>query len=464
MSTPYLETPDRDNLRTLSKIIFVVFMIVAIALLFWGIVLSQTILARNDNPRLLEQELRIHRGAILDKNNEVIAVNVGGSGRQQRTYPIPNMGPAVGFYSVLHGTSGAEAGFDVFLRDDPINWWDSTLQNSLHLIQEGNSVQLSLDAKIQSETATALNQQRGAALLLELDQNDPDRVWIRALVSNPSYNPNFLDEEFDVLGNNDDAPLLNRVTQGQYQPGLLLQPLILATAVDQGLINLDDLVMGADQPVQINGVSLQCKSPPPEPASWSDILHHQCPNPMLRLADDLGVRGLETLYASFVLDRDPLLEIDSATTQDEPISDPMLAGIGQDNLSITPLQIGLAMSALVNHGKIPQPQIGVGIQDDEGTWQPWTLESNDQQAISDEVASAILQVLQQENSVYEHNPQVLSGPDETINAWYIGILDEAEIDYVVVVVLEGSKLEGQADIVGRHILSAVRSQEQSDDK
>ena len=47
-----------------------------------------------------------------------------------------------------------------------------------------------------------------------MPRDGSDRAWVRVLTSYPSYDPNLLDEQFDELGANERAPLLNRVTQG----------------------------------------------------------------------------------------------------------------------------------------------------------------------------------------------------------------------------------------------------------
>ena len=459
MSPPYLESPDQDNLLNLSKIIILLFLLVGGSLFFWGLVRSNSILSRADNPRLLEKELRIHRGEIVDRNNNSLARSEGTQDRQQRIYPVETIGPLVGYYSVQHGTAGAENGFDEILRSDPPTEWEAFWQNSFNIPQEGRNVKLALDLDLQMSALTAIEQKPGAVLLLELDGNDHNKVLIRALVSNPSYNPNLLDEQFDALGVNENAPLLNRVTQGQYQPGLLLQPFILASAVDQGLIHLDDGILEPDRVVKVNDEKLQCQSPSPDTANWANVLQERCPAPMMDLADRLGTGGLDTIFEAFGLYRDPLLEIDTTTTPDDLTKDPLLAGIGQDNLSITPLQIGLAMSALANHGTLPQPQIGLATQDRERNWQSWTLRQEINQPVSPEAAATILQILSQENGIIEHNPLVLSGPNETINAWYTGILNSPDAIYIAVVVLEGDKDGEEANTVGRTLFTAVRTLE-----
>ncbi len=452
MNNRLSDTPDRDKIRTLSKILLTAFMLVAAALLFWSVVRASSILARNDNPRLVEAELRIQRGTIVDRNETILAQNIGPPEIQQRYYPFPEIGPAVGYYSLTHGTAGAEDGFDSVLRGESEIPSTSLWSQALHLPQVGLDVQLALDADLQ-ETSTALLEGRdGALLLLEVPRDGSDRAWIRVLASYPGYNPNILDEQFDELGVNERAPLLNRVTQGQYQPGLLVQPLILAFALEQRVIQLNDSVVDPNRPVAVNGMVTHCASQPPDPATWADVLFHRCPAPMQDLADQLGIGGLDATFASFGLDRDPILEIETATTADKPLVDPLLAGIGQDNLTITPLKIALAMSALTGSGTIPQPQVAMATMEKDGGWQEWILAADITQAVSRDAARAIRQALPRQEGMREFSPLVISGPAGSTNAWYVGISAADTADYVVVVVLEGSNEESTAQEIGRGVL------------
>jgi peptidoglycan glycosyltransferase len=68
---------------------------------------------------------------------------------------------------------------------------------------------------------------------------DVDSGDILALVSQPTYDPNMLDADWEQLESDPDAPLLNRATQGLYQPGGVLQPVVLAAALEAGAAELD---------------------------------------------------------------------------------------------------------------------------------------------------------------------------------------------------------------------------------
>ena len=449
-------TPERDSILNLGKVLLVAYLLVGVSLLFWGALRADTLLARDDNPRVLEAEQRIQRGSIVDSNEIPLAFNEGPPDDQQRRYPLPAGGHLVGYYSILHGTNSTEAGFDFDLRGESGQFWSDWVRRTLHLPQIGRDVKLALDYAIQETAVEALGDNNGGALLLELPRDGQDRAQISALASQPRYDANQLDDTFEELSTAVDAPLLHRVTQGQYQPGLLVQPIILASSVDQGIIRLSDIVENPDLPVHVNGSELRCAGQPPDPATWADVLTHRCPAPMLELADRIGLAGLDVAFAGFGLARDPVLEIDTETTPDQPLEDPLLAGIGQENLSVTPLQIGLAMSALATNGSLPQAQIGAAVRDEAGEWEPWILDEPITQATGPAAAREVRRVLPEHNGVVEFSPVVLSGPDGSTNAWYGGMLAGDDADYVAVVVLENNASEAEALAAGRALLVQVQ--------
>jgi peptidoglycan glycosyltransferase len=436
------------QLQQLSRAILIGFAAIALALVFWSVARGD-ILAREDNPRLVEAELRIQRGQIVDRNGIVLAENGGPLARQQRLYPRPEAVAATGYYSFRHGTAGIEESYDALLRGDSDDFWAELARRTLHQPQVGQSVQLTLDVDLQATAVAHLHNQTGALLLLDLRQ--PGTADILALASTPTYDPNQLDENFDELTNDESAPLLNRVTQGQYQPGLILQPFILAAALDQGLINLGDTVANANRNIPINGVAIRCVTPPPQPVTWADVLRHRCPGPMQDLADRLGIAGLDQIFADFGLATEPQFELDTAAPEREPTIDPLLAGIGQENLTVTPLQVGLAWAALLDTGRLPTPRLVTAVQDREGNWQdvePASVATGQPVSQSGDV---IRRTLPKQQAITEYSRLVLSGPEGSTNGWYLG----ARGDYVIVVVIEESEQLTAVETIGRAILEAA---------
>ena len=447
--------PDRHHilLQRINLALLMGFLAVALTLIFWSILRTPVTLSREDNPRLVEAELRIQRGQITDRNNLILAQTVGPSDRLDRIYPLPAAGPAVGYYSFRHGTAGVEAGLDGILRGDNDSFWSRFFRQSLHQPQVGQSVQLTLDANWQETAETLLPAQPSALLLLQLDGALADIV---ALVSHPGYDPNQLDETFESLMVDENAPLLNRVTQGQYQPGLLLQPFLIAAALEQNRLNLSTTLATINEPVSINGGFTQCHTQPPTPATWLHVLQHRCPAPMQTLADQWGESGLDQIFADFAFTRVPSLPLPLDPPTVEPITNPLLAGIGQEELTLSPLQVGLAWAALGGDGHIPTPRLVLTLQDTSGITYPYSVTiSAEQTAVSSQTTALIRQSLPQHNNILEYSLLVLSGPANNTHAWYLALTPADSPRYALILVLENSTDISLAEKIGRGLLTAV---------
>ncbi|MBK8901257.1 MAG: hypothetical protein IPM53_08745 [Anaerolineaceae bacterium] len=438
----------QTHLHKMQRAILVSFLAVAVSLAFWGVVRSDAILARDDNPRLVEAELRIQRGRILDRNGTVLAHTVGQPEALVRTYPFETIGPAVGYYSFRHGTAGIEAGYDAVLRGDEASVTAVFNQQLLHAPQIGRDVQLTLDAELQATAEALFGNAQGALVLLEVTTGD-----VLAMVSHPGYNPNRLDENFDELVEDETAPLLNRAVQGQYQPGMVLQPFILAAALDADRIQLNGTVLNANRPVPVNGEVKRCQTIPPDDATWADVLRHRCPGPMQDLADRLGLAVLDAIFMRFGLTSPPELPLNTEVPEQEPLADPLQAGIGQDNLTVSPLQVALALAALGNDGRLPTPRLVTAVQDESGTMQaqPTTPSAGD--AITSRAARDIRQLLDA-NGTLSFTVSALSGP-ESRNGWYLALTPANQPQVAIVVVVENSEDLAVVQAIGVGLETAV---------
>lgn len=97
--------------------------------------------------------------------------------------------------------------------------------------QSGNTLVLTLDAKLQEIAEQAFGSFRGA--LVAIDPNNGD---VLAFVSKPGYDPNlFVDgidsENWEALNNSPDVPLNNRPLRGQYPLGSTIKPFMALTGL-----------------------------------------------------------------------------------------------------------------------------------------------------------------------------------------------------------------------------------------
>src|SRR6187402_233785 len=98
----------------------------------------------------------------------------------------------------------------------------------------GNTVKLSLDIKLQKLVEDLYGDRRGAMVAI-----DPKTGEILAFVSKPTFDPNlFVDgidqENWSLLNESLDKPLLNRALRGTYPPGSTCKPFMALAALTLG--------------------------------------------------------------------------------------------------------------------------------------------------------------------------------------------------------------------------------------
>ncbi|WP_460894956.1 penicillin-binding protein 2, partial [Ramlibacter monticola] len=98
----------------------------------------------------------------------------------------------------------------------------------------GNTVKLSLDIKLQKLVEDLYGDRRGAMVAI-----DPKTGEILAFVSKPTFDPNlFVDgidqENWQILNESIDKPLLNRALRGTYPPGSTFKPFMALAALETG--------------------------------------------------------------------------------------------------------------------------------------------------------------------------------------------------------------------------------------
>lgn len=271
---------------------------------WWSLIRGEDLLTRTDNARRSIADRYVHRGEILDNNNQPINITVGESGSFIREYLYPDLAPITGYTHPVFGQAGLEASVDNYLRGIQGNPASLILWNQLiyGTPPPGLDVRLSIDLDLQATADNLLSIHRGAIILMNADTGE-----ILVMASHPTYDPNKLDEEGDSLSQDENSPLLNRATQGIYPLGDALLPLVRANFSDQRITNNE----------------------------------------------------LFAFYEKIGLFRSPLITLPVATnTPTDKIED----------LRASPLQVVLAAAALSNQGVMPAPRIATAVNTFEQGW------------------------------------------------------------------------------------------------
>src|SRR5207247_9995569 len=114
--------------------------------------------------------------------------------------------------------------------------------------QQGDSIVSSLDPAAQRTALEQLAGRAGAVVAIE-----PQSGKVRALVSEPPYDPNQVPDRFAQLNQDSSAPLLDRATQSGYAPGSTMKVVTTTAALDTGKLTPDSVINGRS-PIDIQGI------------------------------------------------------------------------------------------------------------------------------------------------------------------------------------------------------------------
>jgi penicillin-binding protein A len=449
-------TFSREMNRLMVALLLAFFFVLASAS-YWAIVGADSILLREDNPRLVEDEAAIRRGAIYDRNMTLLAESLVEDGTVQRQYLHPESYSAIGYFSLRYGVGGAEAAYDAILRGDTLNTGFASYFNEalLHRPQVGANIRLSFDLAVQSGIVEAMGTHRGAAVALSVPNGE-----VLALVSLPGYDPNSLDTEWENLIVAEGKPFFNRVLQGQYQAGGMLQtPLMTAGILTQQ--PFDIVTNAANVPLRVDEVLLTCAvNPPKDDLSYAEAYAYGCPRPFALLAEQINPGTLENIIADFRLESPPSLEgfvVENPEIEATPELTPEASDssfiadvLGQGQLTINPLGMASVAGAIINTGNAPQPYALLAIQDSQGEWlaaspnphslplmtENAALRMRDLMIANLEIGTASSAARPGE-TIGGHAALAISG--ETSQAWFIGfIMIDGNFGAAVAIVLEDS--------------------------
>jgi penicillin-binding protein 2 len=109
----------------------------------------------------------------------------------------------------------------------------------------GSTIKLSIDIKLQKLIEEMYGERRGALVAI-----DPRNGEVLAFVSMPTFDPNLFVEGIDVdnwkiLNESIDKPLLNRALRGTYPPGSTYKPFMALAALETGKRNANTIVNDA---------------------------------------------------------------------------------------------------------------------------------------------------------------------------------------------------------------------------
>jgi peptidoglycan glycosyltransferase len=295
--------------------------------------------------------------------------------KYKRTYTNGKLYAAVtGYASQSYAPTQLEG-----IYQDLLNGTDSRLKTVMNTITdqraEPGNVITTIDPDVQKAAYQALGGKKGGAVAI-----DPKTGKILAVVSTPSYNPSSLTDAntagaaWKSLNADSDKPLTNRALRQPLPPGSTFKLVVAAAALEDGLYkNVDDKTVspipytlpGTTTPLKNESTSAPCENAPIRTA-----LQYSCNNVFGKMAVDLGQDKVRAMAEKFGFNDDkldvPVRAYASVYPKTMDKAQTGLSGIGQFDVTATPLQMAMVSAAIANGGKLVSPHMVSQITDSGG--------------------------------------------------------------------------------------------------
>jgi penicillin-binding protein 2 len=287
---------------------------------------------------------------------------------------IGKLGVEQSFESQLHGSTGVE-------HIETSAGGRAVRKLASSPATPGNVVILSIDIKLQKLIEDMFGERRGALVAIE-----PQTGHVLAFVSKPTFDSNLFVEGIDhenwqILNESPDKPLLNRALRGTYPPGSTYKPFMALAALTTGARAPSTIIH--DPGFYMFG-GHRFGSPENEKGGAMDMNRAIVESSNVyfySLANELGVDTMHDFMAPLGFGQLTGIDIHGevrgvlpsqawkrkyykrADQQKWYAGETISLGIGQGYNSFTMLQLAQAMSTLANSGVKRKPQLVIATQD-----------------------------------------------------------------------------------------------------
>ena len=313
-----------------------------------------------NSARLNSFEERVVRGKILSDDGSILAETIiSENGTEMRNYPQGDLFSHVVGYSSM-GKTGIESLANYYLLSSNINPFTKAMDQLADKKSDGDTVVTTLDKTMQSIAYEALGDRKGAVIAME-----PGTGKVLAMVSKPTFDPNQIEEQWENLVNGDqtEARLLNRATQGLYPPGSTFKIITALQYMREHPGMYNDYRFGCDGIYEFQRFTIQCyhKTAHGE-QDFEAAFANSCNGAFSSLGQELDLTGLKHLSEQLLFNCEQPLSIPynkSMYVMEEGAKEWEIAQtvIGQGSTLMTPMHNLMLTSAIANGGMLMQPYL-----------------------------------------------------------------------------------------------------------
>ncbi|NBH73093.1 penicillin-binding protein 2 [Clostridiaceae bacterium] len=455
------ERPDPDANKSLLAVTYLMVGLFVGMILYFGYFLQyrgETVINNSYNSRLDRFADRIVRGELLSKDGRVLAMTEEKDGEEKRVYPYGSLfAHGIGYWD--HGKTGLEALANFYLLTSHMNLAERTVNELCGVKNIGDNVITTLDVDLQQAASDALGERRGAVIVME-----PDTGKVLAMVSKPGFDPNTLGDDWDALiaGENTQAQLLNRASQGLYPPGSTFKVIMALEYIRENPDTWQDFTFDCDGVYEQGEYTISCYH--------GNVHGHQnleqafansCNGAFAALGLETDAGKVHELAEQLLFNKElpfPLAYSKGSFTMNEGADtwEVLQTSIGQGNTQMTPIHNAMVTAAVANGGVLMKPYLVERVENAAGEeihrFLPEAYGSLMEAGEADILAGLMRRVVTEgtgsavRTDAYEVAGKTGSAEFEAgkeTHAWFTGFAPAEDPQIVVAVVVEESGSGGQ---------------------
>lgn len=295
----------------------------------------------------------------------------------KRFYPKGKLAAHVlGFAGIDNqGLNGVELSYDQELRGQPGRVMiekDATGQQIPNGVekysdpQDGNNVYLTIDhviqyiAKRELEKALQVNEAKSGTIIVMNPQNGD----VLALANQPTYNPNNFAKYEPRLWR-------NSAISDTYEPGSTFKIVTAAAGLAEGVVNPKDTFFDPGY-IKVSGEVINCwKNGGHGKQTFTEVVANSCNPGFVQVGQRVGKKDFYNYVKAFGFGQETDIklpgEANGLVYESDNIGPVELATMSFGHgISVTPIQLATAASAVANDGKLLKPKLVKKIENEQG--------------------------------------------------------------------------------------------------
>lgn len=441
---------DKYNKKILLSftLILSVFFLIIIYLTYFQLFEARKIANNPYNRRNRTDDEFVERGKIKDRSGLLLAYSKKISEQNIRIYPYENLySHIIGYCSPKYGKSSIEASYNDVLSGTDKSDYFKDIRKILKRDKKGSDIVLTIDNNLQKLAMSKLKNIKGSVIVMD---NMTGEIY--AMASTPNFNPMEIDSSWEDIVNDPSGALLNRATQGLFEPGSVFKMVTAAALIE----NDTDLNYNDIGNFKIDGYTIKnFNKKVYGKVTLSEALINSINTYFSQKVQEIGVdkfrRTAEDFLISKDIDFDILTKTSSFSPEDSKI-ELSFEAIGQGKLLVSPLNILLITSAVAREGNIIKPHLIKEILTNDvvqKTTVPSILKNSCKKSTADSIKNSLyltaMKGTAKKIKISGLKIGAKTGTAQTSrlnNAWIAAFVDEDDISFSLVIMNENTEKSG----------------------